>query len=108
MDEEQGADVLLTGLLFHDLVLTGLGKPPAPGEEIWTRGWAAVPAEGGNARVGPLGPRQARAARKPVGQARVVDDQSLHVELHIAAEVARREPDARTAFGSHEVGVGLL
>lgn len=50
MDEEQGADVLLTGLLFHDLVLTGLGKPPAPGEEIWTRGWAAVPAEGGATR----------------------------------------------------------
>ncbi|MET7617759.1 PfkB family carbohydrate kinase [Streptomyces sp. NPDC005408] len=43
MDEETGPDVLLTGLLFYDLVLTGLGKPPTPGEEIWTRGMGCGP-----------------------------------------------------------------
>lgn len=43
MDEETGADVLLTGLLFYDLVLTGLGKPPTPGEKIWTRGMGCGP-----------------------------------------------------------------
>ncbi|GAA2315650.1 carbohydrate kinase family protein [Streptomyces hawaiiensis] len=36
-------DVLLTGLLFYDLVLTGLGKPPTPGEEIWTGGMGCGP-----------------------------------------------------------------
>ncbi|MBW8699437.1 2-dehydro-3-deoxygluconokinase [Streptomyces sp. MBT84] len=36
-------DVLLTGLLFYDLVLTGLGGPPAPGEEIWTEGMGSSP-----------------------------------------------------------------
>ncbi|MCX4903854.1 carbohydrate kinase family protein [Streptomyces sp. NBC_00878] len=36
-------DVLLTGLLFYDLVLTGLGKPPTPGEEIWTDGMGTSP-----------------------------------------------------------------
>jgi sugar/nucleoside kinase (ribokinase family) len=36
-------DVLLTGLLFYDLVLTGLDKPPTPGEEIWTRGMGCGP-----------------------------------------------------------------
>lgn len=36
-------DVLLTGLLFYDLVLTGLGKPPTPGEELWTRGMGCGP-----------------------------------------------------------------
>ncbi|MFI1393661.1 carbohydrate kinase family protein [Streptomyces sp. NPDC020681] len=44
MDEETGPpDVLLTGLLFYDLVLTGLGRPPTPGEEIWTRGMGSGP-----------------------------------------------------------------
>ena len=42
MGDEQ-PDVLLTGLLFYDLVLTGLGKPPTPGEEIWTEGMGAGP-----------------------------------------------------------------
>lgn len=44
-DRAPGArpDVLLTGLLFYDLVLTGLGKPPTPGEEIWTRGMGCGP-----------------------------------------------------------------
>ncbi|QNP69145.1 carbohydrate kinase family protein [Streptomyces roseirectus] len=36
-------DVLLTGLLFYDLVLTGLGKPPTPGEEVWTAGMGCGP-----------------------------------------------------------------
>ncbi|POX52108.1 carbohydrate kinase family protein [Streptomyces sp. Ru72] len=36
-------DVLLTGLLFYDLVLTGLGKAPTPGEEIWTAGMGCGP-----------------------------------------------------------------
>ena len=42
MDDER-PDVLLTGLLFFDLVLTGLGKPPTPGEEIWTSGMGTSP-----------------------------------------------------------------
>ncbi|EGX59025.1 carbohydrate kinase [Streptomyces zinciresistens K42] len=42
MDDDR-PDVLLTGLLFYDLVLTGLGRPPAPGEEIWTGGMGCGP-----------------------------------------------------------------
>ncbi|MFB7496523.1 carbohydrate kinase family protein [Streptomyces sp. NPDC056161] len=42
MDDDR-PDVLLTGLLFYDLVLTGLGKPPTPGEEIWTAGMGSSP-----------------------------------------------------------------
>ncbi|WP_055634773.1 carbohydrate kinase family protein, partial [Streptomyces griseoruber] len=42
MDDDR-PDVLLTGLLFYDLVLTGLGKPPTPGEEIWTAGMGCGP-----------------------------------------------------------------
>ncbi|WP_211121442.1 PfkB family carbohydrate kinase [Streptomyces yatensis] len=38
-----GPDVLVTGLLFYDLVMTGLGRPPAPGEEIWTQGMGCGP-----------------------------------------------------------------
>ncbi|MBX9392682.1 carbohydrate kinase family protein [Streptomyces sp. TRM72054] len=41
--DDQRPDVLLTGLLFYDLVLTGLGKPPTPGEEIWTTGMGCGP-----------------------------------------------------------------
>lgn len=40
---DERPDVLLTGLLFYDLVLTGLGKQPTPGEEIWTEGMGAGP-----------------------------------------------------------------
>jgi len=40
---EARPDVLLTGLLFYDLVLTGLGKPPTPGEEVWTAGMGCGP-----------------------------------------------------------------
>ncbi|WP_433454087.1 carbohydrate kinase family protein [Streptomyces sp. CA-142005] len=42
MDDDR-PDVLLTGLLFYDLVLTGLGKPPTPGQEIWTAGMGCGP-----------------------------------------------------------------
>ncbi|MFI9545114.1 PfkB family carbohydrate kinase [Streptomyces sp. NPDC052016] len=42
MDDDR-PDVLLTGLLFYDLVLTGLGKAPTPGEEIWTTGMGCGP-----------------------------------------------------------------
>ncbi|WP_079173659.1 PfkB family carbohydrate kinase [Streptomyces monashensis] len=42
MDDER-PDVLLTGLLFYDLVLTGLPGPPVPGEEIWTSGMGCGP-----------------------------------------------------------------
>nr|WSY50230.1 carbohydrate kinase family protein [Streptomyces sp. NBC_00886] len=42
MDDDR-PDVLLTGLLFYDLVLTGLGQPPTPGEEIWTAGMGCGP-----------------------------------------------------------------
>jgi sugar/nucleoside kinase (ribokinase family) len=41
--DDDRPDVLLTGLLFYDLVLTGLGKPPTPGEEIWTKGMGCGP-----------------------------------------------------------------
>ena len=43
MDDDDRPDVLLTGLLFFDLVLTGLGQPPTPGEEIWTGGMGCGP-----------------------------------------------------------------
>ncbi|MFJ5260298.1 carbohydrate kinase family protein [Streptomyces sp. NPDC088387] len=42
-EDDDRPDVLLTGLLFYDLVLTGLGRPPAPGEEIWTSGMGCGP-----------------------------------------------------------------
>ncbi|MFF4833577.1 carbohydrate kinase family protein [Streptomyces sp. NPDC001315] len=42
MDDDR-PDVLLTGLLFYDLVLTGLDRPPTPGEEIWTAGMGCGP-----------------------------------------------------------------
>jgi len=41
--DDDRPDVLLTGLLFYDLVLTGLGGPPTPGEEVWTAGMGCGP-----------------------------------------------------------------
>ncbi|GAA4638247.1 carbohydrate kinase family protein [Actinoallomurus vinaceus] len=38
-----GVDVFVSGLLFHDLVLTGLDRPPKPGTETWTTGMGAGP-----------------------------------------------------------------
>ncbi|MER6563272.1 carbohydrate kinase family protein [Streptomyces sp. NPDC001027] len=42
MDDDR-PDVVLTGLLFYDLVLTGLGRAPTAGEEIWTDGMGCGP-----------------------------------------------------------------
>ncbi|HKS47607.1 MAG TPA: PfkB family carbohydrate kinase [Amycolatopsis sp.] len=36
-------DVFLSGLLFLDVVFTGLERPPTPGTEVWTRGMATSP-----------------------------------------------------------------
>ncbi|MBP2326493.1 sugar/nucleoside kinase (ribokinase family) [Kibdelosporangium banguiense] len=36
-------DVFLSGLLFMDIVFTGLGHPPTPGTEVWTGGMATSP-----------------------------------------------------------------
>ncbi|MGW1884723.1 carbohydrate kinase family protein [Streptomyces sp. NPDC001970] len=41
--DDDAPDLLLTGLLFYDLVFTGLGQPPVPGEEIWTQGMGSGP-----------------------------------------------------------------
>ncbi|MFE6407290.1 carbohydrate kinase family protein [Streptomyces sp. NPDC057837] len=43
VEDDDRPDVLLTGLLFYDLVLTGLDKPPTPGEELWTKGMGCGP-----------------------------------------------------------------
>lgn len=36
-------DVFLAGLLFFDIVFTGLDEPPRLGEEVWTRGMGSGP-----------------------------------------------------------------
>lgn len=36
-------DVLLSGLLFFDLVFTGLEQAPTPGAEVWTKGMGSGP-----------------------------------------------------------------
>lgn len=36
-------DVLLTGMLFFDVVFTGFPHPPAPGQEVWTKGMGSAP-----------------------------------------------------------------
>ena len=36
-------DVFLSGLLFFDLVFTGLDQPPTPGTEVWTGGMGSGP-----------------------------------------------------------------
>ncbi len=45
MPEESAPDidVFLSGLLFFDLVFTGLEHPPAPGTEVWTGGMGSGP-----------------------------------------------------------------
>jgi sugar/nucleoside kinase (ribokinase family) len=43
MAAEPDVDVFLSGLLFFDLVFTGLEGPPAPGTEIWTGGMGSGP-----------------------------------------------------------------
>ncbi len=32
----EGVDVFLSGLLYYDLVFTGLDQPPRPGTEAWS------------------------------------------------------------------------
>lgn len=36
-------DVLLTGMLFFDIVFTGFPHPPSPGQEVWTKGMGSAP-----------------------------------------------------------------
>src|SRR5690625_4085836 len=36
-------DVLLTGMLFFDIVFTGFPAPPTPGREVWTQGMGSGP-----------------------------------------------------------------
>src|SRR5690625_1653408 len=36
-------DVLLTGMLFFDIVFTGFPAPPTPGQEVWTQGMGSAP-----------------------------------------------------------------
>lgn len=43
MSPPQDVEVFLSGLLFHDLVLTGLDHPPKPGTEAWSTGMGAGP-----------------------------------------------------------------
>jgi sugar/nucleoside kinase (ribokinase family) len=38
-----GPDVFLSGLLFWDIGFTGLGAPPTPGAEVWSRGMGTSP-----------------------------------------------------------------
>jgi sugar/nucleoside kinase (ribokinase family) len=41
--EDEAADVFLTGLLFFDLVFTGLPHGPTPGIEVWSKGIGSGP-----------------------------------------------------------------
>lgn len=43
MSHFEDVDVFLSGLLFHDVVFTGLDHPPKPGTETWAAGMAAGP-----------------------------------------------------------------
>lgn len=40
---DESLDVFLSGLLFHDLVFTGLAQPPTLGAEVWTSGMGSGP-----------------------------------------------------------------
>lgn len=62
-------DVYLSGLLFYDLVFTGLPKAPTPGEELWTRGMASGPGGIANFAVA-----LARLGTRPVLAAAFGDD----------------------------------
>jgi sugar/nucleoside kinase (ribokinase family) len=62
-------DVYLSGLLFYDLVFTGLPKPPTPGEELWTGGMASGPGGIANFAVA-----LARLGTRPVLAAAFGDD----------------------------------
>ncbi|GLZ34171.1 carbohydrate kinase [Lentzea sp. NBRC 105346] len=62
-------DVYLSGLLFYDLVFTGLPKPPTPGEEVWTGGMGSGPGGIANFAVA-----LARLGLRPVLSAAFGDD----------------------------------
>lgn len=62
-------DVYLSGLLFYDLVFTGLPKPPTPGEEVWTGGMGSGPGGIANFAVA-----LARLGSRPVLSAAFGDD----------------------------------
>ncbi|MFI6100527.1 carbohydrate kinase family protein [Lentzea sp. NPDC051213] len=66
---EDDNDVYLSGLLFYDLVFTGLPKPPTPGEELWTGGMASGPGGIANFAVA-----LARLGTRPVLAAAFGDD----------------------------------
>ena len=42
-DPSDPFDVFLAGLLFFDIVFTGLDQPPRPGTEVWTEGMGSGP-----------------------------------------------------------------
>lgn len=42
-DPSESFDVFLAGLLFFDIVFTGLDEPPRLGAEVWTRGMGSGP-----------------------------------------------------------------
>ena len=43
LDPAEPFDVFLAGLLFFDIVFTGLDQPPRPGAEVWTSGMGSGP-----------------------------------------------------------------
>ena len=42
-EQDPPLDVLSTGTVFFDLIFTGLGRMPVPGEELYTRGMGSCP-----------------------------------------------------------------
>lgn len=63
-EDAETFDVFLAGLLFYDLVFTGLDKPPTLGAEVWTDGMGTGPGGIANFAVAlrRLGARTALAA----------------------------------------------
>src|SRR5690625_4623228 len=41
--DEPPLDVLLSGMVFFDVVFTGFPRPPTPGTEVWTDGMGSGP-----------------------------------------------------------------
>src|SRR5581483_9786753 len=42
-EESRVLDVFLSGLLFFDIIFTGLDQPPRPGTEAWASGMGSGP-----------------------------------------------------------------
>ncbi|MGC0274025.1 carbohydrate kinase family protein [Pseudactinotalea sp. Z1739] len=63
-DAEPVVDVMLSGMVFFDIVFTGFPHPPAPGTEVWTGGMGSSPGGIANLAVATarLGLRTALAA----------------------------------------------